>query len=156
MTSNLPKSVLAQTLSDVLSDLAFLFHDDGAQLVSALGRLHLQATIRYEGAVCGELCVEADESFAELLAANMLGAANDGPRTERRTADALSEFVNVLCGQFVTALHGDEDVFDFSIPVVRFVDESVQSEAADACVIESTVSGCRLRVRYAALESPLP
>jgi len=153
MTGNLPKRVLTQTLSDVLSDLAFLFCDETVAPEAPLSPRRLEAIIRYDGSASGELTVEADESFARLLATNMLGAMPDGPDADDRAADALREFLNVLCGQFVTALHGDEDVFDFSIPAVRQINGPVQASLPDDCAIAPIVAGRRLLVRYAALES---
>ncbi len=116
-------SPLTTVFSDVLSDLAFMFTDDEPAEPSP-GSLWLEGTIRYQGPVSGELRVLCPMEFTRLLAANLLGIDADDAEAEARSPDALREFLNVLCGQFVTAAYGHDKVFDLSIPQARVLSET--------------------------------
>ncbi len=132
---------LATIVADVLGDMAFLVSDDEPAEVPP-GSVWLECTITYRGPMSGTLRCWCTRDFAHQLAANLLGLDPDDDEAVAGTTDALCEFMNVTCGQLVTALHGTEPVFDLSIPTVTECSEAPRFDENDhdvAC--ELSVSG---------------
>lgn len=106
---------LATIVGDVLGDLAFLVTDDEPPQPST-DAVWMECRISYAGPGSGELHCWCPRDFAVQLAANLLGVEPDNPLVQSGIHDALCEFMNVVCGQFVTARHGTSPVFNLSIP----------------------------------------
>lgn len=118
----LTTTTLTTVFSDVLGNLAFLFADD-EQADPSPAAIWLETTISYCGPATGTLRLQCNGEFAILLAANLLGIDPGDDDAELKAPDAVMEFMNIVCGQFVTAMHGTEDVFDLTIPAVRTLDQ---------------------------------
>ena len=106
---------LATIVSDVLGDLAFLVGDQERSLPPP-GAVWMECRIAYSGPCSGTLRCWCTRDFAVQLAANLLGVEPDDPAVQGGLEDALGEFMNVVCGQLVTAWHGEDAVFNLSIP----------------------------------------
>jgi hypothetical protein len=109
---------LAAVVTDVLGDLAFMV-SDGEPAEMPHGAVWLQCEVSYEGPVHGTLCCWCTRDFAIQLAANLLGIEVDEGDAQAAAEDAVREFMNVLCGQLLTAWYGKQAVFAVTIPVVR-------------------------------------
>ncbi len=110
-------ATLKAIFSEVLADLAFMFTDDepgGA----APGEQWLETTIGYYGPACGTLHLSCTRAFCAGLAANLLGVSPDDDNAAAAAEDAVKEFMNIVCGQFITATHGTEEVFNLTIPTI--------------------------------------
>lgn len=115
MTLQTNAATLKTIFSDVLAKLAFMFTDD-EPIDVAPGQTWLETTISYHGPVHGGLRFRCTRDFAVLLAANLLGVDPEDNNASTQCEDAVKEFMNIVCGQLVTALHGSEDVYALSIP----------------------------------------
>ena len=115
MQNQTTTATLTTVLSEVLANLAFMFTDDGECDVSA-GERWLETTIRYDGPVSGTLRLVSTRTFATQMAANLLGVDADENTTEEEAVDAIKEFMNVVCGQYVTAAYGTAGLFNLTIP----------------------------------------
>ncbi len=104
--------------SEILANLAFMFTGEPVPDPPAGGDWW-EATIAYRGPDCGTLRLCCTSEFARLLAANLLGVDPQEEPAGAKAADSVKELMNVLCGQFVTAVHGTEHVFDLSLPQIR-------------------------------------
>jgi hypothetical protein len=142
---------LTAIFSDVLANLAFMFTDDD-QVETVPGELWLETTIRYraqgtgrkaEGtsheASAGTLRFRCTRGFCVLLAANLLGIDADDDTAAAQGEDAVKEFMNIVCGQFVTSMYGDDDVFNLSIPQIAELSETPELFADDGD-LSSTLS----------------
>lgn len=109
---------LTTVVADVLGDLAFMVTDDGPVELPP-GASWLQADISYHGEHTGNLKCWCTRELAIKLAASLLATEADAGEAQAAADDALREFMNVLCGQLVTAWHGTAGVFTLSIPTVR-------------------------------------
>jgi len=109
---------LAVVVTDVLGDLAFMVSDD-EPLPPPPGAVWLECEITYRGPQSGTLRCWCTRDFAVQLAANLLGIEPDEGDASTSAEDAVREFMNVLCGQLVTAWHGTSPVFTLSIPTVQ-------------------------------------
>lgn len=145
-------ATLATIFSDVLADLAFMFTDDECA-DAAMEEHWLETKIGYRGPVCGDLSFRCTRAFSQLLATNLLGADADGDGNFAEADDAVKEFMNIICGQLVTALHGTEKVFDLTIPKIVALDDEPDlslNDGASASTI--SVEGCRVQLLYTTAE----
>lgn len=108
-------ATLATIFSEVLADLAFMFTEDD-QSDADTGTVWLETKIGYRGSECGCLRFRCPVEFCTHLAANLLGVDPNDGNAERQSRDAVKEFMNVVCGHFVTTMYGTEEVFDLTIP----------------------------------------
>ena len=123
-------ATLTTIFSEVLADLAFMFTDDN-QTEPSSDDSWLDTTIAYEGSTCGTLRFRCTTEFSVLLAANLLGTQPGDADADAQAKDAVKEFMNILCGQFITAMHGTEDVFNLSIPTIRELEEAPDLSICD-------------------------
>ena len=132
---------LAMLVGEVLGNLAFMVSDDEpAELLP--GAVWLQCEVGYQGPVGGTLRCWCTRDFAIQLAANLLGIEPDEGDAQASAEDACREFMNVLCGHLVTAWHGNEAIFNLSIPIVKECLETPQppgNESITCCQI--SISG---------------
>ena len=141
---------LARIFSDVLADLAFMFTDEEDIACESLQDPWLETTIGYEGVeASGMLRLRCTRRFTQLLSINLLGADPDVTPSETQSNDAVREFMNIVCGQLVTAIHGTSAVFDLTIPVVTPLGGPPDFDESDG-VAAATVSveQCRLQLLY--------
>lgn len=108
-------ATLKAIFSDVLANLAFMFTDEDI-IEPDPGHVWLETTITYQGPKEGTLRFRCPRDFASLLAANLLGIDPEDQDAATQCEDAVKEFMNIVCGQLVTALHGEDDVYNLSIP----------------------------------------
>jgi len=109
---------LNTVLADVLANLAFMVSDD-EPAAPPPQTVWLEGEIHYQGPQRGRLQCWCTQPFAVQLAANLLGTEPDDRQAQQAGHDAVREFMNVLCGQFVTARYGTRPVFSLTIPTVH-------------------------------------
>lgn len=129
-------ATLATIFSEVLANLAFMFTDEDPA-DPPVGDLWFETTIAYSGPVAGTLRLWCTRDFSTRLAANLLGTDPDDPGIEQSASDAVKEFMNIVCGQFVTASHGTEEVFSLTIPRIVELCETPDLKAGEE--VETTV-----------------
>jgi len=112
-------ATLKTIFSDVLANMAFMFNDDDDLDLSEPEVTWLETAIGYRGPWSGELTLWCTRGFAVLLSANLLGVDPRDDDAQSKSEDAVKEFMNIICGQLVTAIHGSEQVFDLTIPVIQ-------------------------------------
>lgn len=108
---------MTDVFCDVLERLAFTFGDPTPK--RELPRLHepcFAAEMTFSGSQSGALALVVPESMCPELAANILGMDKDDEMAVQCVHDALKELLNIICGQLLTAVAGEEPVFDLSVP----------------------------------------
>lgn len=119
---------LAETLRVVAQRQAFVFSEEldveEAEPPSEEGLLFL-AAISFSGPSSGTVKLAMPESVCDLVAENILGLEGGQAASLREEAkDVIGELLNVLCGQFLTAVEGDKPVFNLSVPHMRELEET--------------------------------
>jgi CheY-specific phosphatase CheX len=123
-------AVLTTIFSEVLANLAFMFTDEDQVELSAADSW-LETVISYQGPTNGTLRFRCTNDFSVLLAANLLGIDSQDPEAEAQARDAVKEFMNIVCGQLVTAVHGSEDIFNLTIPKITELPEAPDLQTDD-------------------------
>jgi len=109
----------------------------------------LETTIGYRGPVSGTLRLWCSRRFSTLLAANLLGVDPEDEDASSKEEDAVKEFMNIVCGQFVTAMHGAAAVFDLSIPQTAELDHApALHESDDTHATTLSAEGHPIRLAY--------
>jgi len=141
-------ATLTAIFSEVLQNLAFMFNDDDDGEV-IVGEVWLETEMGYRGPRGGNLRFRCSRDFSILLAANLLGTDPESVDSPARANDAVKEFMNIVCGQLITALHGTEEAFDLTIPELRELQEAPDlSVTRDAQSSTLCVQGHRLQLVY--------
>ena len=149
MTPATQVSVLAQTFSEVLANLAFLFTmATPAERTAADG--WLEVGIDYEGPVHGRLRLRCPAEVGVLISANLLGCDPELEADQLNAEDAVRELMNVVCGQLVTRLHGHRVVVQLGLPVVHHLTvEEVAAPLEGTEILAVCVEGYEVQLAYA-------
>ena len=151
MTQEQTTATLATIFSEVLANLAFMF-DDEEDHGPISGDVWLETTIEYQGPVGGRLRFRCNREFTVLLAANLLGIDPNDDVAGAQGEDAVKEFVNIVCGQLVTAVHGSDDIFNLTIPETRELAETPNLDGGSAGEVASlSVEGQHLQLEHVLL-----
>jgi chemotaxis protein CheY-P-specific phosphatase CheC len=146
--SPLKPEMLETIFSDVLANLAFMFTEDEIGEPSP-DDVWLETCISYHGPQSGKLLFRCTRSFTVQLAANLLGCNVGDSQAVMDSEDAVKEFMNILCGQFVTIIHGTGDVFNLSIPETGEMPEMPDTTVSDDTIMSTlTVDGYRVQLSY--------
>ncbi len=146
-------ATMMEIFSEVLANLAFMFSDEG-DADFASGEEWLETAISYHGTATGALRLRCTREFSKSLCVNLLGGEPAGDEVEAAADDAVKEFMNIVCGQLITAWHGTDDVFNLSIPEIHPLAESPtlgEDDGQEQCVL--CVEGQRVELTFFADES---
>jgi len=116
MTSELTLE-LKKAATSAFEQLGFFLPDQDLSEEQSGAEVTASCQVRFQGPRSGAMEVVAAGPYLAELAGNMLGDA-EAPSQEM-TLDALGEISNVICGNVLPHLGGDEAVFDLSAPEVR-------------------------------------
>jgi len=123
MTEN-RKALLSRVFTEVLEQMAFMFADAvDAEVPPPAPETPLLAHMTFRGAMTGRLALAVSVDMCPEVAANLLGTEPEEAVDPKISRDALKELLNVTCGHVLTALAGDEPVFDLTVPQVEELSE---------------------------------
>lgn len=118
-------SALGRAFSGVLERQAFLFADPAEPGdFAVLGGDFMAVTVGFSGEIGGRLTMALSKSLMPEIASNFLGMDAGDPFVAARSGDACKEVLNVACGHLLTAMRGEEPVFDLTIPELSAVGAS--------------------------------
>jgi chemotaxis protein CheY-P-specific phosphatase CheC len=114
------KEILFETIGDIFEKMAFMFSEFAEEDEVDDDLEALQAQMSYSGDTgSGVIWLAVDKDMAGELAENLLGYSSETEEEGKQVAvDALKELLNVVCGSFITTVHGEELVFDLSVPEI--------------------------------------
>ena len=121
MTEHNP--LLRDVFFQILEDLAFMFAEEPEdEEIFGTGAPYVNVSMTYNGPSTGTLSLSVPEELCPEIAANVLGLDPDDEIITAKPHDALKELLNVICGNLLTEMAGEDPVFDLSIPEVRPLD----------------------------------
>ncbi|KMQ50530.1 hypothetical protein CHISP_2523 [Chitinispirillum alkaliphilum] len=128
---------LNTTFSTTMENMAFLFSDLLDKDCAVFNdKTYYSSIISFTGVSCGELRMAAPESTCCILAANMLGLEPEDQQVVNKAADAFKEALNIICGQFLTNVFGEKEVFILSTPsLVKYGCEKAMRNLNDENVL---------------------
>ncbi|MCB0324335.1 MAG: chemotaxis protein CheX [Bdellovibrionales bacterium] len=113
------KDTLTQVTARVLEDWAMMLVEPADSVPEIFGDNDrcFCSSIRYRGVFNGVYSIVCPPGFLEVLASNVLGSEDEIEDDDR--LDALREMANVLCGNLLTEMYGEDPVFDVVMPRIR-------------------------------------
>ncbi len=123
------EAIMSQVAIDTLEKLAFMFafSDEGEE-----GRpwdSMVAGSVSFTGPFSGTLVMAISIEVLQVLAANMLGLDDGEETTQDHRSDALKETINIICGNLLPAIAGDEVVFDIGVPGILPADQEMKKGA---------------------------
>jgi hypothetical protein len=100
--------------------------------------------VEFHGSFGGWLVLSVSGGILAGLAVNMLGAETEVNRSAQR--DALGELANVICGNVLSGVAGDEETFLLDPPKQVGRDALVPPSGAQACSVRVALEGGRADV----------
>ncbi|MDB5051682.1 MAG: hypothetical protein JWO30_4753 [Fibrobacteres bacterium] len=123
---------VSRVFREVLERQAFIFADPAERgCLDPAGEGFLAASIGFRGEADGRVTLALPKALADEIACNFLGVDADDPVVAERSRDCFMELLNVTCGHILTALRGDEPIFDLSIPEAADVTAETVAAWAD-------------------------
>ncbi len=111
------QEVLSDVFIEIAGKFAFMFGEKVGQdeLPDADDDDLIRAHLDFKGQLTGTLDIAVPIMMCRELAGNVLGLA-DEELTPDASKDAIKELLNVTCGNLLTALAGEEAVFEVCAP----------------------------------------
>ena len=112
------EKLFIQSIINVLENVAFIFPVPIEDTASDSCKLdgHKCICVDFQGPYQGKLFFCISESLSKVIAANMLGLDESEDGLEKKSIDASKEVVNIMCGNILVSLYGEEPVFDLGTP----------------------------------------
>jgi hypothetical protein len=146
-----------QILNDVVcrtfEDLAFMFQMGEEEAAGGPAAETASASVAFTGPFEGRTVVVVDRAMLTPLAANMLGLDPGVEPTPAQQEDALKELANVICGNLLPKVAGEEAVFQVLAPALSADDAIAAATDAPAGVTQVTLDTGATKV---AIYAPLP
>jgi len=144
-------TVLSTDISDrltqitvlTLEDLAFLLCDEG-EPADCDAPLAAASIVRFQGPCTGELQIACTQDVLDDLTMNLLG--DPAAVTEQLQQDALGEVANIVCGNLLPHVFGNDAVFDLDRPQPQDVSGGVSGDSA----VQVAVDMGRVEVAFTA------
>lgn len=115
------KEVTLQTVMEVLEQTAFVFPDavDMLDGVSFDDLSFIMVKLNFTGDYKGEVRMILAIDFCTELAANLLGEDIEDSTPDENNYDSAKEMLNIISGQLLTRMFGDEALFSLTAPEVE-------------------------------------
>jgi chemotaxis protein CheY-P-specific phosphatase CheC len=111
------EEIQTDVLCNVLEEFAFLFPVPVSNnMLSIPEETSIETSTTFNGPDSGQLILLLPTPLCEQVAANVLGIDPGDPTTTQRCHDAAQELLNIICGQLLTAIYGEQEVFNLSPP----------------------------------------
>lgn len=116
------KELVKKVLTDVAKEFAFMFADDCSEQQDVMPP-YIKAEMSFSGPYKGNAIIVTSEDLCKEMMSNVLGISEEETDIEVEPKDALCEFLNIFCGNFLTSLAGTEPVFELHPPSAEEINE---------------------------------
>lgn len=110
------KAVMSRVVIETLEQLAFLFSSSEDE-IDLLTPNSMAVNVTFSGPFSGQLTMKMSKLVVLELTANMLGIDEEGI-THDQQSDALKETINIICGNLLPAIAGDQAIFNINAPMI--------------------------------------
>jgi CheY-specific phosphatase CheX len=131
------KSTLTWVANETLEKLAFLFAFADDERRDDVPEPAVTGWVEFDGLFCGSLFLRVSASVVPELAKNMLGLEDEAEISNEAQQDALKELLNVITGNALPAIAGDQAEFNIGAPEIISSKEARKqiSKVPPACVV---------------------
>ena len=110
---------ITHQLIKIVSEVAYLFLDtleeENRPDCSQWDCIGIE--LKFKGYTQGKISVWTTKECAHYIALNMLGSDDDtSVFNEEKALDALKEVVNIMCGNILTIIYGEDHIFELGLP----------------------------------------
>jgi len=135
------KSRLTQVANDTLEKLAFLFAFPDSERVDDGPDPTVVGRVAFFGYFNGSLLMRISSSVIPELAGNMLGLDDGAEISDVQQHDALKEIINVICGNLLPTVAGDQVEFNIEAPKILSSGEAenLPENERPACIVRLTL-----------------
>lgn len=115
--------ILGAVFCEVVEKMAFMFSDVPEEGDDATGVSDaVRAFMQFHGPIHGTIALAVAKGLCPEIAANSLGLETDDEDAVSKSYDALKELLNVICGNYLTRVAGEEPLFDLTVPQIEDLD----------------------------------
>lgn len=118
------KNILSVVTNETLEKLAFLFAFPDDDRVNDGPAPAVTGRVDFNGYFCGSLMMRISQAAVMELATNMLGLDDDAMVSDGQQQDAFKEMLNVICGNLLPAVAGDQVEFKIGPPEILAEDDA--------------------------------
>jgi len=135
------KSILTAVANDTLEKLAFLFAFPDDERLNDGPDPAVVGCVNFNGYFGGSLLMRISTCAVPELTINMLGLDDDAEISNADQQDALKEILNVICGNALPAIAGDQVEFKIEAPEILSQMDAVKlkKKGKPACVVRLTL-----------------
>ncbi len=117
------RHILTVVANETLEKLAFIFAFADDERVKDGRPPAVTGRVDFNGYFSGALMMRISQGAMGELAANMLGVDDDCEISDAEQQDAFKEMLNVICGNLLPAIAGDQMEFHIGSPAVLSEDD---------------------------------
>lgn len=113
--------LITESIVDIFEKVAFLFPLPVEELEDVCPEEDGQMIcigITFNGPSNGEFIISLPKELTKEISANMLGIDEDDPDVEQKSIDAAKEILNIVCGNMLPKIYGEEPIFYLSAPYI--------------------------------------
>jgi len=143
MSKNEYKDITLRTVMEVLEQTAFVFPEPSDMLdgVSFDDHKFIMVSLGFSGDRKGRVNMIMATEFCAELAANLLGEELEETVPEENDFDSAREMLNIISGQLLTRIFGEEALFSLSAPEVEEIVndrlfQMIDSEDYALCMVD--------------------
>ena len=136
------KEILTTVTIETLKHLAFIFlspEEENSGLMSE----SMAVCIFFSGPISGRLVLKMSPVVVLELTANMLGIDEDRVTTEQQY-DAMKETINVICGNLLPAIGGNQTIFHIDVPEIVGNENDIEEKAEAVAKLSIDDEQCKL------------
>ena len=111
------EKILSDVAVDILEKLAFIFAFPNGEKETGQQEPVVVASVAFNGFFSGALIMRISAKVLPELAANMLGSDEEEMTLDQQW-DALRETINVICGNILPTIAGEQEVFNIDPPQI--------------------------------------
>lgn len=138
MDKDFLKETIKDTAVNILESATFVFVDEDEMNVADCKEFELiSGVINFSGHKNGKVMLYVAKEIANSIAANMLGIDDDSEIEDKKREDAVLELVNMITGNLLTNIFGDDVVFELNAPQL-LMDDDLSEISEDSSIIISS------------------
>ena len=127
--------IITESIVDIFEKVAFLFPmpvEEPGDVSPEECSQNICLGIKFTGHRNGDFILSLPKELTKEISANMLGVDEDDPDVEQKSIDAAKEILNIVCGNMLPKIYGEDPVFHLSAPyIAENMDENVSESGSD-------------------------